>query len=61
MYRKYLFIYWVNSSGGNMSCSPSELFEHFKHSKHSEHVKPVEHFERVRLSRGRYELVVYKN
>ena len=61
MYRKYFFIYWVNCSGGNMN---SELFEPFKLSKlsiHSKHVKQVEHFESVRLSRGLYELVDYKN
>ena len=64
MYRIYLFICWVNSSGGYMN---SELFEPFKlsvhsvHSKLSKHVKQVEHFESVRLPRGSNELVDYKN
>ena len=64
MYRKYLFICGVNSSGGYMSVYTSEHFEpfklsvHFKHSKHSEPVKQVEQIESVRLSRWLYELVL---
>ena len=69
MDRKYFFICWVNSSGGNMSVYTSEHFEpfklsvhskHSKHSEHSKHVKRVEQVESFRLSRVLYELV-YKN
>ena len=61
MYRKYIFIYWVNSSGGYMSVYTYEHFEPFnlsKHSEHSKHVKRVELLESVRLSRVLYELVI---
>ena len=64
MYRKYLFIYWVNCSGGYMSVYTSEHFEPFKLSKlskHSEHSKPVKRVEQIesfRLSRVLYELVL---
>ena len=49
MYRKYfLFVNWVNYSGGNMSVYTPEHFEPFKHSVHSEHSEHFKHSEQFK-------------
>ena len=58
MYRKYLFICWVNSSGCYMTSELFEPFKPFKLLKLSKLFVQVDHVESVRLL---YELVGYKN